>query len=647
MDETVEEFRSRKKNSTIRRPNPTRKWYWRFRWRPWGNLTKKTTTASNPPRQNTTTSTGKTSASNSNASSTPPQVVLQRQNPEKYINCFSDSYTNKIGSGYTPSTCIQTCNTKGYKYAGVNNGGDCYCTDQTPQTISTQCKMACTASNAKQYYCGGQSATDVYNTNFTLPTSNSNNSNFKGYYGTTNGLPLPQLLTTNVNNIQDCLTTAKNNKYSIAGIYQNNNCYGGNFDTYSANGVIPNSSVETSVNYQNNQYLSKDKSAFTGSTNSMGIFSTGYANKQNTNNFTTNHVGCYTKSNVTQSLKQLNSTSSTTTMTIDQCKRIALNNNYNYAMINNNKCYGTNNIFVNETKVDNIQCYISCNDDNGYCGSNNNYSVFSTFQPTNANYIGSFKFDSSKMIDLKTTVTNSVDALTKVNTLYPYVGSKPTGNQFNLYGILDINNLIITNSSDKSRIDIYSKSLISNNSLSYCGTGKGNYIENKNRSISVPWNGNSLSISATNDSNDCGKLCDTNASCNSYYYDTENKLCYNYNNKITDSVKRGRNMIGNKMPTTATTLSNDEINDCYNIFYNNIDNNQLDIKHCLIPEDTNTSQVRFNSECIYNSYQLINKVNNVYTVNLSPLDNTFVTDPVIDNYTSNYSDYISNVSVSE
>ena len=101
------------------------------------------------------------------------------------------------------------------------------------------------------------------------------------------------------------------------------------------------------------------------------------------------------------------------------------------------------------------------------------------------------------------------------------------------------------------------------------------------------------------------------------------------------------------MPTTAKTLSNDEINDCYNIFYNNIDNNQLDIKHCLIPEDTNTSQVRFNSECIYNSYQLINKVNNVYTVNLSPLDNTFVTDPVIDNYTSNYSDYISNVSVSE
>jgi hypothetical protein len=263
MDETVEDFRIFRRKFTVSRPNFTRRGYWKWRWRPWGNL-KKAAIVSNTASQNTTTSVGSTSASNTTIT-TPPEVVLQRQSPDKYINCFSDSFTNKIGSGFTPSTCIQNCNTKGYKYAGVNNGGDCYCTDQTPQKTSTECKMACTSSNAKQYYCGGKSATDVYNTNFTLPTSNSNNSNFKGYYGTTNGSPLPQLLTTNVNNIQDCLKTAKNNKYSVAGIYQNNNCYGGNFDTYSINGVIPNSSVETSVNYQNNQYCKNFNYYYTSS----------------------------------------------------------------------------------------------------------------------------------------------------------------------------------------------------------------------------------------------------------------------------------------------------------------------------------------------------------------------------------------------
>ena len=316
-------------------------------------------------------------------------------------------------------------------------------------------------------------------------------------------------------------------------------------------------------------------------------------------------------------------------------------------MINNNKCYGSNSSFVNETKVNDNSCYISCNDDNGYCGSNNNYSVFSTFQSSNANYVGSFKYDSTKTVDLKTTVATSADALTKVNSLYPYIGSKPTGNQFNLYGLLDINNMKTTYSNDPNRIDIYSKSIINNNSLSYCGTVNGNYLENKNRSISIPWNNNSLSITGTDNSTACGQQCDSNNSCNSYYYDTNNNLCYTYNNKINNSIQRGQNTIGNKRPTSTTTFSNNEINDCYNIFYNNIDNNQLDIKQCILQEETNTSKVRFNPECIFNNYQLINKVNNVYTYNFSPLDGTYITDPIIDNYTSNYSTYLSNATISE
>jgi hypothetical protein len=586
------------------------------------------------------------STQGSGTTQTQTPVILKRG--DNYKGCFSDNYTNKIGSAYTPSTCIADCKTKGYAYAGVKNGGDCYCSDTplaTNLTPATDCIMACTKDGT--YYCGGANGTDLYSTNFTLPLSNSNNANFKGYYTTNNSSVLPQLITnTNINNIQDCINIAKTNRYSVAGIYQNNNCYGGNFDTYSAGGNVVPSSVETSANYQTNKYLTNDKTAFTGSVNSMGVFSTGYNNKQQTNKTNVNYVGCYTKTNNTNNLTALNGSNSSTT-NINACKTMAQNNNYNYAMINNNKCYGTNYEFVKETKTDDNSCYMSCNDDDGYCGSNNNYSVFSAFNSTSSNYIGTFLDTTNKGFNLKVTVSNSIDCLTKTGSNYPYIGAKPTSNQYNCYGFIDLNNMTLTSSADPNRIEIYSKSVINNNSVLYCGKPNGNYIENKNRGINVPWTYNSIGIDSSQTSTDCGTICDSKSNCKSYYYDNNNKLCYTYNNQLNNNIIRNTGTVGNKKPTDTTKLSNNEIGNCYNIFYNQVDNNELDINKCIISEETDTTKVSFKPECIYNNYQLINKVNDVYTVKLSPLDNTYISDPIIDAYEAKYINYVTNVNISE
>ncbi|KAI5450005.1 hypothetical protein NCC49_003767 [Naganishia albida] len=90
------------------------------------------------------------------------------------LGCYKDStprilpdYSYK-SSSMTPLLCQSTCMSKGYSFAGVSYGSECYCgsaaPDATAKTANTDCAQKCAGSTAT---CGGAWRTYVYAINDT------------------------------------------------------------------------------------------------------------------------------------------------------------------------------------------------------------------------------------------------------------------------------------------------------------------------------------------------------------------------------------------------------------------------------------------------------------------------------------------------
>jgi hypothetical protein len=91
----------------------------------------------------------------------------------KQVGCYVDSTTARIlpasmwmtSSGMTVENCIANCQSKGYKLAGVEYGGECYCDNQVAATARTAPLNDCAAkvcTGNKMEYCGGSVRILVY-----------------------------------------------------------------------------------------------------------------------------------------------------------------------------------------------------------------------------------------------------------------------------------------------------------------------------------------------------------------------------------------------------------------------------------------------------------------------------------------------------
>jgi hypothetical protein len=167
-----------------------------------------------------------------------------------YMGCTNDTATNRMLSAAvisndtgtaTPTTvesCQAFCTWKGYKYAAVEFGKECYCDNYfnpstKPNWNSTGCNYRC--AGALNEACGGTSLANVYsNDNFVAPPKPSAQPSvgkyvFKGcYYEASSGRSLQNAsMTSTTMSVDMCTKFCLGKKFRWAGVEYGQECYCG------------------------------------------------------------------------------------------------------------------------------------------------------------------------------------------------------------------------------------------------------------------------------------------------------------------------------------------------------------------------------------------------------------------------------------
>ncbi|KAK3377203.1 WSC domain-containing protein [Lasiosphaeria ovina] len=103
-------------------------------------------------------------------SNTPARQVVPRLSG--YVGCYSDAgfqsqaLSPQIPESMVPDFCVAKCKQGNYKYAGLENGNQCWCSPVAPTTkvADSQCSTLCTGSMAT---CGGSGFVELYSTGAT------------------------------------------------------------------------------------------------------------------------------------------------------------------------------------------------------------------------------------------------------------------------------------------------------------------------------------------------------------------------------------------------------------------------------------------------------------------------------------------------
>ncbi|KAI8807472.1 glyoxal oxidase N-terminus-domain-containing protein [Cladochytrium replicatum] len=151
----------------------------------------------------------------------PPPTVKTNNLPGSwsYSGCYVDPAAPRALGGeitagtMTPVKCINLCNGKGYKFAGIEYGNECYCgyTLTTAKVAETDCNTFCTSDES--YFCGAGNRLTVYvNGAFGVTTTTTTT--------TATAVPPPIVQTTGLPNgwvILDCYTDYPGTKVLTGG----------------------------------------------------------------------------------------------------------------------------------------------------------------------------------------------------------------------------------------------------------------------------------------------------------------------------------------------------------------------------------------------------------------------------------------------
>ncbi|KAF7930040.1 hypothetical protein BELL_0253g00090 [Botrytis elliptica] len=159
-----------------------------------------------------------------------------------YAGCFIDPSspsallfrTDLNSQNMTVEICVDFCKGNGYKYAGLEYYGECFCGASVggPQTSESNCSFPCTGDNTES--CGGNDILSVYQ-DTTFPTVDSTTiSDYTpmgcysdlGPNGRTLAWKQDQILDADLT-IEACLQACKEGGYAFAGVEYSQECYCG------------------------------------------------------------------------------------------------------------------------------------------------------------------------------------------------------------------------------------------------------------------------------------------------------------------------------------------------------------------------------------------------------------------------------------
>lgn len=157
-----------------------------------------------------------------------------------YSGCYSDSQGSRslTNGGYsgpdvTPTTCVSYCSNKGFNYAGLEYGNECWCgyvlQPSAVKKAETDCSMTCAGSTSGQDVCGNGDRLSIY-WNGISPSANPGVSGYSlaGCYNDTNDASKRALsvqLDLSTASVAGCVSACSASSYAYAGLENGNECW--------------------------------------------------------------------------------------------------------------------------------------------------------------------------------------------------------------------------------------------------------------------------------------------------------------------------------------------------------------------------------------------------------------------------------------
>lgn len=175
-----------------------------------------------------------------------------------YVGCYTDDVNNRAldsGVGYTDQTgmsqgsCMVYCGSKGYNFAGIEYGTECYCGFGLKSSSSKDddgtCDYICPGAQGTGDACGGQDHLSVFTNG---PPSASNKPEVNGY--TYSGCYVDSVSNRILNGalfdgpgyeamtVEVCTSACKNAGYAVAGLEHESQCFCGSALPVDAQSVL-------------------------------------------------------------------------------------------------------------------------------------------------------------------------------------------------------------------------------------------------------------------------------------------------------------------------------------------------------------------------------------------------------------------------
>ncbi|KAJ7905855.1 WSC domain-containing protein [Mycena olivaceomarginata] len=148
------------------------------------------------------------------------------------VGCVTDGAARALSYFYTSTSltqdsCVTTCDSKGYTYAGLEYADECWCGSSLANSLgvatdASQCNMKCTGNSGE--LCGAGYRLTLFKKITTVPATGWTLSNACAVDSASRILQ-GYSVTTSSNTPTTCQATCAGKGYTIAGVENGNECY--------------------------------------------------------------------------------------------------------------------------------------------------------------------------------------------------------------------------------------------------------------------------------------------------------------------------------------------------------------------------------------------------------------------------------------
>ncbi|GFZ47912.1 hypothetical protein JCM24511_05659 [Saitozyma sp. JCM 24511] len=202
------------------------------------NISTTSTATTTTPTTTTTTATTTTGTTTTATSSPTGPVTVQSVGLWNFLGCYTDSTAARtlgfpIGTNgqVTIESCTAACQNAGYKYAGAEYSGECYCDNAIENgalNIGNGCDMTCQGNTNE--YCGGSNRLSLYGFNTSAPATSPPPSGLSWtslgcYNDSVQARVLSYQMTLSSTTIESCTSSCASSGFAYAGVEYSDECY--------------------------------------------------------------------------------------------------------------------------------------------------------------------------------------------------------------------------------------------------------------------------------------------------------------------------------------------------------------------------------------------------------------------------------------